>query len=54
MVKYKDASKTDIKPYIETTVKIACDLCITQKKEQQMLKKKPTELLYTQNKVSYV
>ena len=39
--------------YLEIVLYIACDLCVTQQKGTTDVKK-PTELLYIQNKVSYV
>ena len=32
MVKFRDVSKNDMTPYLETAVQIASDLCVTQHK----------------------
>ena len=40
-------------PHQETAVQIACDLCVTQQKGTINVLKN-TELLYIQNKVSYM
>ena len=53
MVKFRGVSKNDMTPYQETAV-LACDLCVTQQKGTTNVFKKATELLYIQNKVSYV
>ena len=50
MVKFRGVSKNDM----TTAVKKACDLCVTQQQATTNVKKKSTELLYIQNKVSYV
>ena len=61
MVKFRGVSKNDMTPYLQTAVQISCDLCVTQqkgttnvKKQNKTKTKNPTELLYIQNKVSYV
>ena len=53
MVKFRGVSK-NMPPYLENAVQIACDLCVTQQKGTTNVKKKPSELLNIQNKVSYV
>ena len=48
MVKFRGVSKNDMTPYLETAVKIADDLCVTQQQGTTNVFKK------NQNKISYV
>ena len=51
MVKLRGVSKNDMTPYLETALKIAFDLCVTQQKITTNVKKKPPN--YFTYKIKY-